>query len=75
MTPFLVNCHNYPVMQFKARKQPSSLHSEIEAAMFAAGLEEIKQTRQKNLQEAQANLRKYAGGREVVFEIGGKVWL
>jgi hypothetical protein len=27
------------------------------------------------MQEAQANQTKYAGGKEVVFEVGDKVWL
>jgi hypothetical protein len=75
MTPFWANYHYHPVMQFKAPKQPSSLNSEIQADAFAAGLEETHQTLRKNLQEAQANQTKYAGGKEVVFEVGDKVWL
>jgi hypothetical protein len=75
MTPFWANYHNHPVMQFNAPKQPSSLNSEIQADTFTAGLEETHQTLRKNLQEAQANQTKYAGGTEVVFEIGDKVWL
>jgi hypothetical protein len=75
MTPFWANCHYHPVMQFKAPKQPSSLKSEIQADTFAAGLEETHQTLRRNLQEAQAHQIKYAGGREVVFEVGDKVWL
>ena len=62
-------------MQFKALKQPSSLNSEIQADTFAAGLEETEQTLRKNLHEAQANQTKYAGGKEVIFEVGDKVWL
>jgi hypothetical protein len=75
MTPFWANYHYHPVMQFKAPKQPSSLNSEIQADTFAAGLEETHQTLRKNLQEAQANQTKYAGGKEVIFEVGDKVWL
>ena len=41
--------------------------------MFAAGLEETHQTFRKNFQEAQANQKKYAGGKEVVFEAADKV--
>jgi len=74
MTPFWANYHYHLVMQFTAPKQPSSLNSEIQADTFAAGLEEIHQTLHKNLQEAQANQKKYAGGKEVVFEVGDKVW-
>jgi hypothetical protein len=75
MKSFWANYHYHPVMQFKAPKQPSSLNSEIQADTFAPGLEETHQTLCKNLQEAQANQTKYAGGKEVVFEIGDKVWL
>jgi len=62
-------------MQFEAPKQPSSINSEIQADAFTAGLEETHQTLCQNLQEAQANQTKYAGGKEVVFEVGDKVWL
>jgi len=62
-------------MQFKAPKQPCSLNPEIQAAMFAAGLEETPQTLRKNLQEAQVNQPKDTGGKEVVFDVGDKVWL
>jgi hypothetical protein len=48
---------------------------EIQADTFAAGLEETHQTLRKNLQEAQTRQTKYAGGKEVVFEVGDKVWL
>jgi len=75
MTPLWANYHYHPVMQFKAPKQPSSLNSEIHADTFEAGLEETHQTLRKNLQEAQGNQTKYAGGKEVVFKVGDKVWL
>jgi hypothetical protein len=75
MTPFWANYHYHPVMQIKAPKQPSSPNSEIQADTFAAGLEETHQTLHKNLQEAQANQTKYTGSKEVVFEVGDKVWL
>jgi hypothetical protein len=75
MTPFWAKYHYHPVMQFKAPKQPTSLKSEIQADTFAAGLEEIHQTLRRNLQEAQARQTKYAGGKEVVFEVEDKVGL
>jgi len=75
MTPFWANYHYHPVMQFKAPKQPSSLNSEIQADAFAAGLEETHQTLRQDLQKAQASQTKYAGGKEVVFEVGDSVWL
>jgi len=75
MTPFWANYYYHPVMQFKAPKQPSSLNSELHADTFAAGLEETHQTLRKNLQKVQANQTKYAGGKEVFFEVGDNVWL
>jgi Mor family transcriptional regulator len=38
-------------------------------------LEETHQTIGKNFQDAQANQMKYGGGKEVVFEVGDRVWL
>jgi len=75
MTPFWTNYHYHLVMQFKAPKKPSTLNSEIHADIFAPGLEETHQTLCKYLQEAQSNQTKYAGSKEVVFEVGDKVWL
>ena len=62
-------------MQFNAPKRPSSVNSETLADTFAAGLEETHQTLHKNLQEAQANQTKYAGGKKVVLEVGDKFGL
>jgi hypothetical protein len=75
ITPFWASYHYHPVMQFKAPNQRSSLNSETQADMFAAGLEETHQTLRKNFQQAQANQTKYTGGEEVVFEAGDTVWL
>jgi len=75
MTPFWANYHYHLVMEFEAPKQPSSLNLVIQADTFAAGLEQTHQTLRKNLQEAQASQTKYAGGKEVAFEVGNKIWL
>jgi len=75
MTPFWANYHYHPVMQFKDPKQPSSLNLEIQADTFAAGLEKTHQSLRQNLQEAQASQTKYAGGKEIVFEVEDKVWI
>jgi hypothetical protein len=75
MTPFWVNYHYNPVMQFKAPKQGSSLHPEIRAETFTAGLEETHQTLRENLQEAQANQTKYASGKDSIFGVEDKVCL
>jgi len=55
MTPFWANYDHHLVMQFKAPQQPSSLHWEIQADKFAAGMEVTHQTLRNNLQEAKAN--------------------
>jgi hypothetical protein len=75
MTPFWANYHYHPVMQFEAPKQPSHLNSEIQADTFAAGVQETHQTLRKNLQETQANQKKYASGKEVDFEVRDKICL
>ena len=46
----------------------------ILADTFAASLEETHKTLRTNLQEAQTSETKYAGSKEVVFEVGDKVW-
>jgi hypothetical protein len=48
---------------------------QLPADTVAAGLEETHQTICKNFQDAQANQMKYAGGKEVVFKVGDRVWL
>jgi len=60
ITPFWANYHYHPVMQCKALKQPPSLKLDIEADIFAVGLEETHLTLSKNLQEAQACQTIYA---------------
>jgi len=75
MTVLWENYHCHPVMQFKAPMQPSSLNSEIQTDTFAAGLVETHQTHWNNSQEAQASQTKYTSGKEVVSEVGDKVWL
>jgi hypothetical protein len=45
----------------------------MQADTFAASLEETHQTLCKNLQEAQGNQMKYAGGKEIVFKVGEKL--
>jgi len=75
MTPFWANRHHHLVMQFMAPKQQSSLISDIEADTVAAVLEKTHQTLHMYVQEAQARQTTYAGGIEVVFEVGDHVWL
>jgi hypothetical protein len=75
MTPFWANYNYHPSMQFKPPKVPSNLRTEIRADAMAAGLEETHRLLKENLLEAQARHSKYAGGKEMTFEVGDKVWL
>jgi truncated hemoglobin YjbI len=75
MTPFWANYNYHPTLQFKAPKAPSNMRSEIQAAAMTAALAETHQKLRENLMEAQERQAKYAGGKEVTFEVRDKVWL
>jgi len=75
MTPFWANYHYHPSMQFKPPKVTSNLRTEIRADAMAAGLEETHRLLKENLLEAQTRQSKYAGGKEMTFGVGDKVWL
>ena len=74
MTPFWAVYHRHPEMQFKTPKA-SSLKSETEADVLLEGLEETHRVLRENLLEAQEKQTKYAGGKEITFEVGDRVWL
>jgi hypothetical protein len=74
MTPFWAVYHRHPEMQFKMPKA-SSLKSETEADVLLEGLKETHRVLRDNLLEAQENQTKYAAGKEIAFEVGGRVWL
>ena len=75
MTPFWANYHYHPPMQFKPPKAPSNLRSEILADATVSGMEETHRLLRESLLEAQVWQSKYAGGKDVTFEVGNKVWL
>jgi len=75
MTPFWANYHHHPPMQFKPPKAPSKLRSEILADATVSGMEDTHRLLRQSLLEAQARQSKYAGGKDVTFEVGNKVWL
>jgi hypothetical protein len=75
MTPFWAVYHRNPQMQFKAPNAPADLKSEIEAAAVLEGLEETHQILRENLLQAQQRQTKYAGGKQITFEVGDQVWL
>jgi len=74
MTPFWANYHYHPTMQFKPPKEPS-FRSQIQADTWVEGLEETHRLLRENLEEAQARQSKYAGGKDITFKVGEKVWL
>jgi len=74
MTPFWANYHYNPTMQFKPPKEPI-FRSRIQADTWAEGLEKTHRLLRENSEEAQARQSKYAGGKDVTFKVGEKVWL
>jgi len=66
--------HRNPEMQFKAPKA-SHLKSEIQADAMLGGLAETHRTLRENILDTQQRQTKYAGGKEITFDIGDKVWL
>jgi hypothetical protein len=75
MTPFWANYHYHPPMQFKPPKAPSNLRSEVLADAMVSGMEETHRLLRESLLEAQVRQSKYAGGKDLTFEVGNKVWL
>jgi hypothetical protein len=63
-------------MQCNAPNPPAShLKSEIQGDAVLEGLEDTHQVLRKNILEAQKRQSKYAGGKEITFKVGDKVWL
>jgi len=76
MTPFWALYHRNPQMQFKPPLPPAShLKSEIQADVVLEGLELTHRVLRENLLDAQQRQSKYAGGKEIPFKVGDKVWL
>jgi len=74
MTPLWAVYHRHPEMQFKTPKA-TSLKSENQADVLLEGLEQTHWVLWGNLLEAQEKQTKYAGGKEITFEVGDRVWL
>jgi hypothetical protein len=74
MTPFWGNYHYNPMMQFKPPKQ-HIFRCQIQANTWVEGLEKTHRLLRENLEEAQSRQSKYAGGKDVNFKVGEKVWL
>jgi len=75
MTPFWANCHYHPPMQFKPPKAPSNMTSEILPDATVSDMEETHRLLRESLLEAQARQSKYAGGKDMTFEVRNQVWL
>ena len=74
-TPFWAVYHWHPEMQFEAPKAPANLKSEIQADAVLEGLEETHRLLRGSILDAQERQMKYAGGKEITFEVGDRVWL
>jgi len=74
MTPFWPMYHQNPEIQFNAPKA-SHLKSEDQADATLQGLAETHPTLRENIPEAWQRQTKYAGGKEITFHVGDKVWL
>jgi len=61
-------------MQFKAPNAPANLKSEIEADAVLEELEKIHRILRETLLQAQQRQTKYAGGKQITFEVGDQVW-
>jgi len=62
-------------MQFKAPKAPVNLKSDIQADAVLEGLKETHRLLQESILDAQERQAKNAGGKEITFDGGDRVWL
>jgi len=74
MTPFWANYNYHPTMQFKPPKD-RSFRSQVQPDSWMAGVEETHRILREDILEAQERQTKYAGGKEMTFPVGDKVWL
>jgi hypothetical protein len=74
MTPFWANYNYHPTMQFKPPKDPIS-RSQVQVDWWLEGIEETHRILRENIIEAQERQTMYAGGKEMTFAVGDRVWL
>lgn len=67
--PFWAEYHSNPEMHFEAANVPADLESEIEADALLEGLQETHRIIQENLIQAQKRHTRYAGGKQITFEV------
>ena len=75
MTLFWAVHHRHSKKQSRAPKAPANLTSEVQADAVFEGLKETHRILRENLLDAQERQTKYAGGKEITFEVGDRVWL
>jgi hypothetical protein len=79
LTPFFVNYGHHPEMHFKLPKDAwlpdASFRSEKAADERLARLQTARDRLRESILGAQGRQTRYAGGKEMVFEVGDKVWL
>jgi len=75
MAPFWAVYHSNPQMQFKALDAPGDQKSEIEVDAVIDELEETYRILRGNLLQAHHRQTKYAGGKQITFEVGDQVCL
>ena len=75
MTPFWAIYHGHPKMQFRALTAPANLKWEIQADAVLEGFEETHRILRQKLLDAQERQTKYAGGKEITFKVGDRLWL
>jgi hypothetical protein len=75
LTPFFANYGYHPEMHFKLPSPEARFRSEKAADERLGRLQTAWDRLRESILEAQARQTRYAGGKEMVFEVGDKVWL
>jgi hypothetical protein len=74
LTPFFANYGYHPEMHFKPPKD-ARFRSERAADERLGKLQAARNRLRESILEAQERQTRYAGGKEMTFEVGDKVWL
>jgi hypothetical protein len=74
LTPFFANCGYHPEMYFKSPKD-ARFRFEKAAGERLGKLQVARDRLRESILETQERQTKYAGGKEMTFEVGDKVWL
>jgi hypothetical protein len=77
LTPFFANYGYHPEMHFKLPNEApeAKFRSEKAADERLGRLQMARDRLRESILEAQVRQTRYAGGKEMVFEVGDKVWL